>query len=172
MNRRKPPRNSAPKVELLSSDATHEVAFFKRHAGDDPTRAAPGLNALLGFPVKVRARLLATLAAVAKAPPKRFAGGGQWEAMHGDMTGHFEARVTSSTPNGKWHYRLFCLLDYETAGRTSPLLTVIDGAAKPYRTTLSAARYDEVRKRGEEYLRRSPRSLATADDIRAAVKPD
>ncbi len=87
MNRRKPLRNSAPKVEPLSSDATHEVAFFKRHRDEDTTQATPGLDALLGFPTNVRARLLATLAAVAKAPPKRFAGGGQWEAMHGDTTG-------------------------------------------------------------------------------------
>jgi hypothetical protein len=64
----------------LSSDATHKVAFFKRHLDDDPTQAAAGLDALLEFPTNVRARLLATLAAVAKAPPKRFAGGGQWEA--------------------------------------------------------------------------------------------
>ena len=170
MNRRKPPRDSAPKVEPLSSDATHEVAFFKRHLDEDTTRAAPGLNALLGFPANVRARLLATLAAVAKAPPKRFAGGGQWEAMHGDMTGYFEARVSSKTPNGKWHYRLFCLLDYDATGKTSPLLIVIDGAAKPYRTTLSDARYAEVRELGDEYLRRNPRSIATAEDIRAAVE--
>jgi hypothetical protein len=29
----------------------------------------------------------AALVAVAAAPPKRFAGGGYWEAMKGDMTG-------------------------------------------------------------------------------------
>ena len=168
MSRNKPPREAAPKVEPLSSDATHTVAFFKRHRDDDATQSSPGLNALLGFPSNVRARLLATLAAVAKAPPKRFAGGGQWEAMHGDMTGYFAARVTSKTPNGKWHYRLFCLLDYDGAGTTLPLLTVIDGAAKPYRTTLSDNRYAEVRALGDEYLRRKPRSLATEDDIRAA----
>ena len=93
---------------------------------------------------------VATLAAVAKAPPKRFAGGGQWEAMHGEMTRYFEARVTSKTPNGKWHYRLFCLRDYDGAGTTSPLLTVSDGAAKPYRTTLSGNRYAAVRALGDE----------------------
>ena len=65
MNRNKPPRESVPKVEPLSSDATHTVAFFKRHRDDDATQSSPGLNALLGFPPNVRARLLATLAAVA-----------------------------------------------------------------------------------------------------------
>ena len=31
--------------------------------------------------------MAAVLIAVAGAPPKKFAGGGYWEAMHGDMTG-------------------------------------------------------------------------------------
>jgi hypothetical protein len=37
-------------------------------------------------PGTVRVKMLAVLSAVAAAPPKRFAGGGRWEAMHGDMT--------------------------------------------------------------------------------------
>lgn len=163
MSRSKPPR-----VEPLPSDAPHEVEFFKRHQGDDEAQTIPGLDALLSFPVNVRARLLATLSAVAKAPPKRFAGGGQWEAMHGDMTGYFEARITSSTPNGKWHYRLFCILDYTAGGKATPLLVVIDGAAKRYQTTLPASRYGEVRDLGDEYRKRNPRSLATAEDVTAA----
>ena len=99
-----------------------------------------------------------------------FAGGGQWEAMHGDMTGYFEARVTSKTPNGKWHFRLFCLLDYDETGTTLALLTVIDGAAKPYQTTLPDSRYAGISELGNEYLARNPRSLATEDDIRIAVE--
>ncbi|MBU9767118.1 hypothetical protein FR943_25210 [Mycobacterium sp. TNTM28] len=153
----------------MPSDTPHEVEFFKRHRDDDEAQTAPGLDALLTFPVNVRARLLATLAAVAKSPPKRFAGGGQWEAMHGDMTGYFEARVTSGTPNGKWHYRLFCVLDYTAEGKTVPLLVVIHGAAKRYQTTLPASRYAEVRDLGNEYRKRNPRSLATPEDISAAI---
>jgi hypothetical protein len=171
LTRDRRPRDTVPKVNFLSSNAPHELAFFKRHRDDGATQTSPGLQALLGFPTNTRARLLATLAAVAQAPPKRFAGGGQWEAMHGAMTGYFEVRVTSKTPSGKWHYRLFCLLDYGAAGRTSPLLTVIDGAAKPYRTTLPEQRYSQVRELGDEYLRRNPRSLVTEDDIRAAMGP-
>lgn len=161
--------SSKSRVDPLPSDTPHEVVFFKRHHSDDAAGAAPGLDSLLEFPVKVRARLLATLAAVAKAPPKRFAGGGQWEAMHGDMTGYFEVRITSKTPNGKWHYRLFCLLDYDAAEKAAPLLVVIDGAAKRYQTTMSDVRYAGVRKFGEEYRRRNPRSLVTAEDIREAL---
>ncbi|OHU26298.1 hypothetical protein BKG77_08065 [Mycobacteroides chelonae] len=156
-------------MDPLPSDAPHEVEFFRRHCDDDAAQAAPGLDALLGFPVNVRARLLATLVAVAKAPPKRFAGGGQWEAMHGDMTGYFEARVTSGTPNGKWHYRLFCILDDTAEGKTAALLAVIDGAAKRYQTTLPASRYVTVRELGDEYLKRNPRSLAAAEEITAMM---
>ena len=47
-------------------------------------------------------------AQVAAAPPKRFAGGGYWEAMKGDMTGWFEVGVDGPR---RHHYRLFCRLD-------------------------------------------------------------
>ncbi len=72
-------------------------------------------------------------------------------------------------PKWEWHYRLFCLLDYDEASKISPLLTVIDGAAKPYQTTLPNSRYAEVRELGNEYLGRNPRSLATKEDVRAAM---
>jgi hypothetical protein len=99
----------------------------------------------------------AVLAQVAAAPPKRFAGGGYWEAMKGDMTGWFEVRVDGPR---RHHYRLFCRLDYDAQGQPKPLLTVIYGLDKPFRTELSDADYRHVRDLGEEYLRRNPRSLA------------
>lgn len=97
----------------------------------------------------------AALIAVASAPPKRFAGGGYWEAMKGDMTGWFELRVDGP---GRHHYRLFCLLDYEAKNLDKPILVVIDGRDKPFRTTLSDAEYAAVRRLGDEYRRRNPRS--------------
>ncbi len=111
---------------------------------------------LNGFPTGVRAQARASLAAVAEAPPKRFAGGGYWEAMHGEMTGWFELRIDGP---GRTHYRLFCLLDYEAIGVDRPLLVVIDGRVKVFRSTLSAADYEAVRQLGEEYRSRNPRSL-------------
>ncbi len=95
--------------------------------------------------------------AVAAAPPKRFAGGGKWERMHGDMQGFYEVRVDGP---GRHHYRLFCLLDYEAVSRDKPLLVVIDGRDKPFRTTLNSDDYAAVRTLGEEYRKRNPRSLA------------
>jgi hypothetical protein len=98
----------------------------------------------------------AVLAQVAAAPPKRFAGGGYWEAMKGEMTGWFEVRVDGPR---RHHYRLFCLLDYAARGQVKPLLVVICGLDKPFRTQLSKADYHQVRNLGTEYLGRNPRSL-------------
>jgi len=99
----------------------------------------------------------AVLVQVAAAPPKRFAGGGYWEAMKGDMTGWFEVRVDGPR---RHHYRLFCRLDYAALGRPGPLLAVICGLSKPFRTQLSDADYRRVRDLGREYLAQNPRSLA------------
>ena len=54
---------------------------------------------------------------------------------------------------------MFCLLDYAAVGREKPLLVVVDGRDKPFRTTLSDADYAAVRRMGKEYLARNPRSL-------------
>jgi hypothetical protein len=100
----------------------------------------------------------AVLIAVAAAPPKRYAGGGYWEAMKGDMTGWFEVRVDGPK---RHHYRLFCRLDYEAknTGRDKPLLVVVTGADKPFRTELGAADYAAVRALGDEYFARNPRAI-------------
>ncbi|MFI4971088.1 MAG: hypothetical protein ACHP7H_00295 [Hyphomicrobiales bacterium] len=97
------------------------------------------------------------LTAVAAAPPKRFAGGGKWEAMGDDMTGWFQAKVDGPS---RRHYRLFCLLDYEAQGLDAPLLAVITGLDKPFKTEFSAADYRKVRGLGDEYLALNPRSIA------------
>ncbi len=39
---------------------------------------------------------------------------------------------------GRHHYRLFCLLDYTAPDRDKPLLVIIDGRDKPFRTRLDA----------------------------------
>lgn len=139
-----------------SSDDTHNVVFFRRHPDDDPNRREPGRDFLNACPTKVRATMRAVLAEVAAAPPKRFAGGGYWEAMKGEMSGWFEVRVDGPS---RHHYRLFCRLDYEAKNRDKPLLVVIDGRDKPFRTVLTERDYRAVRVLGEEYLARNPRSI-------------
>lgn len=140
-----------------SSDDAHDVVFFRRHPDDDSAETMPGREFLREVcPAVVRAKFNAILNAVAEAPPKRFAGGGAWEAMHGDMTGWFEARANGPR---RHQYRLFCLLDYKADGLVRPLLVVIDGRDKPFRTELSDADYAAVCALGDEYWKRNPRSL-------------
>lgn len=100
----------------------------------------------------------AVLVAVAAAPPKRYAGGGYWEAMKDDMAGWFEVRVDGPK---RHHYRLYCRLDYEAKNPEvdKPLLVVIAGLDKPFQTKLNPADYAGVRALGDEYLGRNPRSI-------------
>jgi hypothetical protein len=132
--------------------------YFRRHHDDDPAEPAPGRDFLNGCPTKVRATMRAVLVAVAAAPPKRYAGGGYWEAMKGEMTGWFEVRVDGPK---RHHYRLYCRLDYEARnqGTDKPLLVVIAGLDKPFRTELRPADYAGVRALGDECLSRNPRSI-------------
>jgi hypothetical protein len=156
--RRKKPQAKLPAVRTgPSPDDPHEIVYFKRQRADDPSESEPGRLALNSYPPKVRATMRAALIAVASAPPKRFAGGGYWEAMKGEMTGWFELRVDGPA---RHHYRLFCLLDYDAQGVDKPLLVVIDGRDKPFRNTLSDADYAAVRRLGDEYRGRNPRSLS------------
>jgi hypothetical protein len=134
------------------------IYYFGRHAADDPARAVPGRSFLAGCPTKVQAMMKAVLMAVAAAPPPAFSGGGKWEAMHGDMSGFFEIRVDGPQ---RHHYRLFCVLERDGAkvGLAGPSIVVIAGKDKPFRTQLSAQEYGHVRELGDEYRRRSPRSV-------------
>lgn len=100
----------------------------------------------------------AVLIAVATAPPKRFSGGGYWEAMHGEMTGWSEVRVDG--PPNRTHYRLYCILDYDARGGDEPLLVIVDGRSKPFRTTLADRDYRAVKAFGTEYRARQPRSIS------------
>lgn len=150
----KKPRRRTPAVKAgPSSDDAHDPVFFVR-----ADSSIPGKEFLDAAPTKVSAHMKSVVAAVAAAPPKRFAGGGLWEAMHGDMTGWFEIRVDG--PRRRLHYRLFCRLDYEAEGVDKPLLGIVAGLSKPIGTLLSDADYATVRALGEEYFANNPRSIA------------
>jgi hypothetical protein len=62
-------------------------------------------------------------------------------------------------PPDRTHYRLFCVLDTK-AERRAPLLVVLDGDKKQFRTEMPDKVYRRVRGYREEYLARQPRSLA------------
>jgi hypothetical protein len=141
----------------------HDVVYFQRHEDDDAARSIPGRAFLRSCPAAVRAKFAAVLVAVATAPPRRFGGGGYWEAMRGAMSGWFEVRIDGPKPGGgkgRHHYRLYCLLDYEAKEVDRPLLVVVTGLDKAFRSTLAERDYAAVWALGEEYRSRNPRSLA------------
>jgi hypothetical protein len=134
------------------------IHFFQRHPSDDPTRSVPARALLLACPDKVRATMFAVVKAVADAPPPMFSGGGMWEAMHDDMAGYFEVRVDGPK---RHHYRLFCLLERDGAnlGLGGPSIVLITAKDKPFKTVLAKADYADVRRLGDEYKARVPRSV-------------
>lgn len=151
-----PPRHPVVRTRPAQGDP-YEIVYFQRHIEDDPDQSAPGRLFLDTCPPKVRSLMRNVLIAVAASKPGQFAGGGYWEAMHGDMTGYFEVRVDGPK---RRHYRLFCLLDEKADGR-GPLLVVLTGLSKLFRTVLSSNDYKYLRKLGDEYLSRNPRSLVS-----------
>lgn len=81
-----------------------------------------------------------------------------WEAMHGDMKGFHEIRIDG---RNRHHYRLFCILERkgDEIGLGGPSIVLITGKDKPIGTKLSKADYADVRRLGEEYRSRAPRSI-------------
>ncbi len=131
-----PKRRELDKLDALGHPWS--IVFFQRYRQDDPTEAVPGVDFLDACPTGVRANLVAILKAVAEAPPPRFAGGLQWQAMHGDMAGFYEARAMGP---GKRLYRVFCILEREAEGLPGPSLVIITGLDKPNETAFSRADY-------------------------------
>lgn len=123
----------------------------------------PAEEFLQRCPAKVEARFYAVLEAVREAPPPRFSGGGYWEAMHGDMGGYFEIRLTGP---GRRQYRLFCILDngsreeLRERGFDRPQIAAITGMRKDSGRKFSDRDYSKVRELGAEYLQRRPRRIA------------
>lgn len=139
---------------------TWGVSFYKDESG-----ALPAQDFLRTCPVTVRSHLTAVLKAVRDAPPTRFSGGGQWEAMHGSMGGYFEVRATGP---GRRQYRLFCRLEngsiehLQRCGFDRPQLVVIAGMIKPNAKLFSDREYEKhVRVHGERYLETYPRPVTS-----------
>lgn len=125
--------------------------------------SVPGADFLDGCPPKVRGTILAVLDAVAAAPPPSFSGGGKWEAMHGDMGGYYEIRVTGP---GREQFRLFCLLEnadkrtLTARGLRGPAIAVITGMRKKTGTVFSDRDYAKVRQLGSDHTAQTPRRIA------------
>jgi hypothetical protein len=126
--------------------------------------SVPAADFLDGCPPKVRGTILAVLDAVAAAPPPAFSGGGKWEAMHGDMGGYYEIRVTGP---GREQFRLFCLLENAdkrtliARGLRGPAVAVITGMRKKTGTVFGDRDYAKVRELGSDHTAQTPRRIAS-----------
>ena len=135
-----------------------DIVFYTTLQG-----SVPGAHFLDGCPPKVRGTILAVLDAVAAAPPPAFSGGGKWEAMHGEMGGYYEVRVTGP---GREQFRLFCQLEnadkrtLATRGLRGPAIAVITGMRKKSGTVFSERDYAKVRQLGSDYVMQMPRRIA------------
>jgi hypothetical protein len=76
--------------------------------------------------------------------------------MHGRMRGFYEVRTRG--PDRRL-YRLFCILEREAPGLNGPSIVIIGGLSKPNNSAFTDADYDEIRRLGDEYRRRSPRNV-------------
>lgn len=152
-------RRAPPTPPTVAASAPWRIHFFQRAISDDASASVPARDFLLHCPEKVRAMMLAVVKAVADAPPPAFSGGGKWEAMHGEMKGWYEVRVDG---RDRHHFRLFCLLEKDGAklGLGGPSVVLITGKDKPFQTVLSDADYADVRRLGDEFRARVPRSIA------------
>jgi hypothetical protein len=136
-----------------------DVIFYATAEG-----SVPGADFLDDCPAKVRGTILAVLDAVAAAPPPAFSGGGKWEAMHGDMGGYYEIRVTGP---GREQFRLFCLLEnaeertLTARGLRGPAIAVITGMRKKTGTVFSDRDYAKVRQLGDNHIALTPRRIAS-----------
>jgi hypothetical protein len=136
-----------------------DVIFYATAEG-----AVPGGDFLDACPAKVRGTILAVLDAVAAAPPPAFSGGGKWEAMHGEMGGYYEIRVTGPA---REQFRLFCMLEnadkrtLTARGLRGPAIAVIAGMRKKTGTLFSDRDYAQVRQLGSEHIAHTPRRIAS-----------
>ena len=122
------------------------IHFLQRHPSDDPGESVPALDFFEGLTAKIAAEINAVLDAVAEAPPPSFAGGGKWEAMHGDMAGFYEVRVQGDGRN----HRLFCLLIRDAVDLGGSSIVCLGGLSKPRRQAAEARDYARIRSyRGE-----------------------
>jgi hypothetical protein len=146
-------------VPAIDRTPPWSVIYYRSSDG-----TVPALEFLDACPGKLEGEFTAVLDAVADAPPPQFSGGGKWEAMHGEMTGYHEIRLTGP---GREQFRLFCLLENASdeelrrRGLAKPAIAVLDGRRKPWRTVLSAADYRAVKKLGEDHKRQHPRRIAS-----------
>lgn len=123
--------------------------------------AVPARTWLNSCPNSVQIHLAAVVVAVRDGPPPSFPASNYWHAMRGDMSGFFECRDQYD----KWNYRLLCILDRDAPnfGLEAPAMVILTGGRKQEgEADLPATVFNEARKLRAQYLKQSPRSVATS----------
>ena len=131
----------------------HLIVYFV-----DEDQAIPGKIFLDLLPPKIAAKFDVILDAVAKAPPKKFSGGGYWEKMKAPLSGLYEVRIDDG--KAKKHHRLFCTLDYDAKGSTKPYLVILDGRTKTFFSKMNRREYVKIAELRDKYFAKNPRSTA------------
>lgn len=124
------------------------IHFFLRCAVVEEGETVPAIEFFDSLPDKVVAEINAVLDAVAEAPPPAFAGGGKWEAMHGDMSGLYEVRVQGGGAN----HRVFCLLLRDAPDLGGPSIVCLGGLSKPRREAADPKDYKRILEYRSEFV--------------------
>lgn len=143
--------------------APWHVVYYQRPKSIDEAETVPARVFLRdGCPAGIRAELLAVAKAVADSPPPAFAGGGKWEAMTGDMAGIYQVKANGFDAGGRWHWRLFAVLERrnDVAGLPGASVVLIAGMRKPYLTVFDDGDYAEVAALAREFSSTTPRRIA------------
>ena len=136
-----------------NSSDEHSIVYFV-----DEAQAIPGKKFLDELPPKIATKFDVILETVAKTPPKRFSGGGYWEKMKVPLSDLYEVRIDDRKT--KKHHRLFCTLDYEAKGSTTPYLVILDGRTKTFLSKMSRREYVKIAELRDRYFAKNPRSTA------------
>jgi Txe/YoeB family toxin of Txe-Axe toxin-antitoxin module len=136
-----------------NSSDEHFIVYFV-----DAKQEIPSKKFLDELSPKIAAKFDVILEAVAKAPPKRFSGGGYWEKMKAPLSDLYEVRIDDG--KAKKHHRLFCALDYDAQGAKTPYLVILDGRTKTYFSKMSRREYVKIAELRDRYFAENPRNTA------------
>lgn len=132
----------------MSGSATWCIRFFQREGCGDLPGAVPAREFLDALAPRAAAKIEAILAAVAAAPPPKFAGGGKWQAMRGEMSGCYEVRVRDASLN----HRLICVLDRPGDDLGGPSVVCLGGFSKRLRIAAPSREYRRLAGYRQEFL--------------------
>jgi hypothetical protein len=128
----------------------------------------PARDWLFTVPKPVRIMMVAILDSVRDGPPPAFPPSQYWHAMHGLMSGLYEARDA----HDGMLYRLFCVLDRKAPehGLPRPAIAILCGGIKPEDQAMEHDVYGEALAAKDRYAASSPRAYLPPPGIPPPVR--